>query len=127
MISVFDLFTIGIGPSSSHTVGPMRAARTFAAGLKADGLLAEHRAGSAPSCSARSAPPATATAATGRCCSGSPARSRRRSTPTGRRSGWPQIRETGRLALLGAHEIDFDPAATWSCTAAARCRTTPTA
>ncbi|MEO6886054.1 MAG: L-serine ammonia-lyase, partial [Jatrophihabitantaceae bacterium] len=38
-ISVFDLFTVGIGPSSSHTVGPMRAARTFAAGLDADGLL----------------------------------------------------------------------------------------
>ncbi|MDT4915170.1 MAG: L-serine dehydratase [Pseudonocardiales bacterium] len=38
-ISVFDLFTIGIGPSSSHTVGPMRAARTFAAGLAEDGLL----------------------------------------------------------------------------------------
>ncbi|MGI8761742.1 MAG: L-serine ammonia-lyase [Jatrophihabitantaceae bacterium] len=38
-ISVFDLFTIGIGPSSSHTVGPMRAARTFAAGLADDGLL----------------------------------------------------------------------------------------
>ena len=30
MISVFDLFKIGIGPSSSHTVGPMLAARTFA-------------------------------------------------------------------------------------------------
>ncbi|MEM9208920.1 MAG: serine dehydratase beta chain, partial [Pseudomonadota bacterium] len=28
-ISVFDLFTIGIGPSSSHTVGPMRAAKSF--------------------------------------------------------------------------------------------------
>ncbi|MBJ7265301.1 MAG: L-serine ammonia-lyase, partial [Burkholderiaceae bacterium] len=28
-ISVFDLFKIGIGPSSSHTVGPMRAARAF--------------------------------------------------------------------------------------------------
>ncbi|MGH3717103.1 MAG: L-serine ammonia-lyase [Micromonosporaceae bacterium] len=41
MISVFDLFKIGIGPSSSHTVGPMRAARMFAAGLKADGRLAE--------------------------------------------------------------------------------------
>ncbi|SDZ38382.1 L-serine dehydratase [Micromonospora pattaloongensis] len=40
MISVFDLFSVGIGPSSSHTVGPMRAARTFALGLKADGLLA---------------------------------------------------------------------------------------
>jgi len=39
-ISVFDLFSVGIGPSSSHTVGPMRAARTFASGLKADGLLA---------------------------------------------------------------------------------------
>jgi L-serine dehydratase len=30
-ISVFDLFTVGIGPSSSHTVGPMRAAADFAA------------------------------------------------------------------------------------------------
>ncbi len=29
-ISVFDMFTIGIGPSSSHTIGPMRAARRFA-------------------------------------------------------------------------------------------------
>src|ERR1700682_2154176 len=38
-ISVFDLFKIGIGPSSSHTVGPMRAARTFAAHLGASGLL----------------------------------------------------------------------------------------
>jgi len=38
-ISVFDLFSIGIGPSSSHTVGPMRAARTFVGGLLADGDL----------------------------------------------------------------------------------------
>jgi L-serine dehydratase len=38
-ISVFDLFSIGIGPSSSHTVGPMRAARTFAEGLADDGVL----------------------------------------------------------------------------------------
>ncbi|HET8901600.1 MAG TPA: L-serine ammonia-lyase, partial [Holophagaceae bacterium] len=38
-ISVFDLFKIGIGPSSSHTVGPMKAARTFAEALQADGLL----------------------------------------------------------------------------------------
>src|SRR3954470_3905338 len=28
-VSVFDLFSIGVGPSSSHTVGPMRAARSF--------------------------------------------------------------------------------------------------
>jgi L-serine dehydratase len=39
-ISVFDLFTIGIGPSSSHTVGPMRAARRFVRGLEDRGLLA---------------------------------------------------------------------------------------
>jgi L-serine dehydratase len=40
-ISVFDLFSIGIGPSSSHTVGPMRAAARFGALLKKDGLLAQ--------------------------------------------------------------------------------------
>ncbi|UTH73551.1 L-serine ammonia-lyase [Chromobacterium sp. IIBBL 290-4] len=38
-ISVFDLFKIGIGPSSSHTVGPMRAARQFIARLEKDGQL----------------------------------------------------------------------------------------
>ncbi len=38
-ISVFDLFKIGIGPSSSHTVGPMRAARSFALDLDAAGLI----------------------------------------------------------------------------------------
>src|ERR1700761_1296230 len=38
-ISVFDLFSIGIGPSSSHTVGPMRAARTCPRGLADEGLL----------------------------------------------------------------------------------------
>jgi L-serine dehydratase len=38
-VSVFDLFKIGIGPSSSHTVGPMRAARLFVLRLVHDGLL----------------------------------------------------------------------------------------
>lgn len=38
-VSVFDLFKIGIGPSSSHTVGPMRAARLFTLRLAADGQL----------------------------------------------------------------------------------------
>jgi len=38
-ISAFDLFKVGIGPSSSHTVGPMRAACLFARRLDADGLL----------------------------------------------------------------------------------------
>jgi L-serine dehydratase len=39
MISVFDLFSIGIGPSSSHTVGPMRAACAFVHTLKQSALL----------------------------------------------------------------------------------------
>jgi len=38
-ISVFDLFKVGIGPSSSHTVGPMKAAGMFARGLAEDGLM----------------------------------------------------------------------------------------
>ncbi len=38
-ISVFDLFSIGIGPSSSHTVGPMRAARRFLHLLKEQHLF----------------------------------------------------------------------------------------
>ena len=43
-ISVFDLFKVGIGPSSSHTVGPMRAAGMFALLLQKEGLL-DHTAG----------------------------------------------------------------------------------
>ncbi len=38
-VSVFDLFKIGIGPSSSHTVGPMKAARSFAQRLDRNGML----------------------------------------------------------------------------------------
>jgi L-serine dehydratase len=40
-LSVFDIFKVGIGPSSSHTMGPMRAAREFVLGLERDGLLAQ--------------------------------------------------------------------------------------
>ncbi|RQM52298.1 L-serine ammonia-lyase [Aeromonas caviae] len=43
MISVFDMFSIGIGPSSSHTVGPMRAACAFIQTLKANALLSRTR------------------------------------------------------------------------------------
>ncbi|WP_375203787.1 L-serine ammonia-lyase [Hyphococcus sp.] len=39
MLSVFDIFKIGIGPSSSHTVGPMRIARRFLEEAKAEGVL----------------------------------------------------------------------------------------
>lgn len=39
MISVFDMFSIGIGPSSSHTVGPMKAAANFVEQLQSTGLI----------------------------------------------------------------------------------------
>lgn len=41
--SIFEIFKIGIGPSSSHTVGPMRAAAAFVRGLEAKGLLTQVR------------------------------------------------------------------------------------
>lgn len=43
-ISVFHLFSIGIGPSSSHTVGPMRAARKFVLRLESEGILTKTHA-----------------------------------------------------------------------------------
>jgi L-serine dehydratase len=42
-LSVLDLYTIGIGPSSSHSIGPMRAAGRFVAGLRQRGLLSACR------------------------------------------------------------------------------------
>src|ERR1700754_4165610 len=42
-LSAFDLYSVGIGPSSSHTVGPMRAAKRFADGLAASGRLDDVR------------------------------------------------------------------------------------
>lgn len=39
--SIFDLYKIGIGPSSSHTMGPMRAARRFAQSLEDSGVLGQ--------------------------------------------------------------------------------------
>ncbi|KAJ3385699.1 hypothetical protein HDU92_002926 [Lobulomyces angularis] len=41
VLSTFDLFSIGIGPSSSHTVGPMRAARIFVTELEEHNVLAD--------------------------------------------------------------------------------------
>ncbi len=108
MISVFDLFSVGIGPSSSHTVGPMRAARTFVAGLKADGLLTDvarvraelygslgatgHGHGSDRAVLLGLTGEAPETVDT--------------DSVEARVAG---IRAERRLALLDTHEIDFDP------------------
>ncbi|KAJ3995354.1 serine dehydratase alpha chain-domain-containing protein [Lentinula boryana] len=45
VISTFDLFSIGVGPSSSHTVGPMRAGKIFITDLKELNVLAKDRHG----------------------------------------------------------------------------------
>ena len=39
MFSILEMFSIGVGPSSSHTVGPMRAANAFVTSLKESGKL----------------------------------------------------------------------------------------
>ncbi|MFE3601765.1 serine dehydratase beta chain, partial [Streptomyces sp. NPDC059142] len=106
-ISVFDLFSVGIGPSSSHTVGPMRAAGLFARRLKNEGLLA-HTA--SVRCELYGSLGATGHG------HGTP-----KAVLLGLEGDSPRtvdvesaddkvahIRDTGRLSLLGVHEIAFD-------------------
>ncbi|GGY87585.1 L-serine ammonia-lyase [Streptomyces poonensis] len=105
-ISVFDLFSVGIGPSSSHTVGPMRAARMFARRLRNDGLLAATarvRAELYGSLGAtghgHGTPKAVLLGLTG-------ASPRTVDVETADERV-ERIKESGRLALLGDHDIAF--------------------
>ena len=106
-LSVFDIFKVGIGPSSSHTMGPMRAAREFTLGLERDGLLAEveqvavrlygslaltgagHGTDRAVLAGLEGAEPETV-------------------DPDSIDPLLQRIRSTGRIKLLGKHEIAFD-------------------
>ncbi|MFD3512076.1 L-serine ammonia-lyase [Streptomyces sp. NPDC058657] len=111
-ISVFDLFSIGIGPSSSHTVGPMRAARMFVGRLKKDGLLAQTTAVRAElfgSLGATGHGHGTPKAV----LLGLEGHSPRTVNVETADAEVERIRATGKLRLLGteigsAHEIDFD-------------------
>ncbi|MGL5865238.1 MAG: L-serine ammonia-lyase [Dermatophilaceae bacterium] len=107
-ISAFDLFSVGIGPSSSHTVGPMRAAHTFVTGLRADGLLEQvgrvraelfgslgatgHGHGSRPAVllGLEGEQPETV-------------------DPAAATTRVHHIRATGRMRLAGAHDVPCDP------------------
>ncbi|AJE82163.1 L-serine ammonia-lyase [Streptomyces albus] len=105
-ISVFDLFSIGIGPSSSHTVGPMRAARMFAARLKNEGLLAHTTAVRAElygSLGATGHGHGTPKAV----LLGLEGESPRTVDVEKADARVESIKSTGRINLLGAHEIDF--------------------
>ncbi|MER7663565.1 MULTISPECIES: L-serine ammonia-lyase [unclassified Streptomyces] len=106
-ISVFDLFSIGIGPSSSHTVGPMRAARMFAHRLKNEGVLdrtATVRAELFGSLGATGHGHGTPKAV----LLGLEGHSPRTVDVESADAEVERIRSEGRLRLLGVQEIDFD-------------------
>jgi len=108
-ISVFDIFKIGIGPSSSHTVGPMRAAKRFAERLHEDGQLGQtagvkveffgslgftgrgHGSDRAVLLGLEGEEPKTVDV-----------------DSIAKRTAL--VAETGRITLLGGHEVDLDPA-----------------
>ena len=110
--SIFDVFKVGIGPSSSHTVGPMLAARSFALSLADSGVLARVdrvRIELFGSLGATGWGHGTGTAVLLGLCGESPDQVDTASAPDRVR----QIRTGKRLALLAAggtagHEIDFD-------------------
>ncbi|WP_405923914.1 L-serine ammonia-lyase [Streptomyces sp. NBC_00035] len=105
-ISVFDLFSIGIGPSSSHTVGPMRAARMFARRLRNEELLesvASIRAELYGSLGATGHGHGTPKAV----LLGLEGASPRTVDVEGADGRVEEIRSAGRLKLLGEHEIGF--------------------
>ncbi|MGW2776955.1 L-serine ammonia-lyase [Streptomyces olivaceoviridis] len=106
-ISVFDLFSIGIGPSSSHTVGPMRAARMFARRLRNEDLLEQAAAVRAElygSLGATGHGHGTPKAVLLGLCGDSP-RTVDVETADARVEA---IKAEGRIRLLGEHEIAFD-------------------
>ena len=106
-LSTFDVFKIGIGPSSSHTMGPMRAAREFALGLEAAGLLEKTQEvvirlyGSlALTGSGHGTDRAVLLGLTGE--------DPRTVDPDRMEPTLHQIRSSGQLKLLGRHSIAFD-------------------
>jgi L-serine dehydratase len=107
-VSAFDLFKIGIGPSSSHTVGPMRAACMFARGLDADGLLTDTAAVHVElfgSLGATGHGHGTVKAVVVGLAGEMPDTV----DPQHAEHLLSATRETGRLTLAGAHPIGFDP------------------
>jgi len=107
-ISAFDLFKIGIGPSSSHTVGPMRAAGMFTDSLAAEGLM--------PQVAGLRVELFGSLGATGHghgsvkaVVLGLTGEHPETVDPVAAGPRVDQVRESGRLTLPGGREIAFDP------------------
>jgi L-serine dehydratase len=108
-VSVFELFKIGIGPSSSHTVGPMRAARSFLVRLREGGRLAEVTQIRAELFGS------LALTGRGHATDKAVLLGLAGETPDGVNvesidARLAEIRGARRLALLGGHEVEFDEA-----------------
>ena len=107
-ISAFELFKIGIGPSSSHTVGPMRAAGMFTETLAAEGLM--------PRVAGLRVELFGSLGATGHghgsvkaLVLGLTGEHPETVDPVAAEPLVARVRETGRLAMPGGREITFDP------------------
>jgi len=108
--SVFDLFKIGVGPSSSHTMGPMTAACRFVERLCADEVL-ERTARVAVDLYGSLALTGKGHATDRAILLGLSGERPDRIDPDEAERIVARIRETGRIALGGGHEVDFDEAA----------------
>jgi len=106
-LSVFDIFKVGIGPSSSHTMGPMRAAREFALGLKRDGLLGATRQ-IAVRLYGSLAFTGVGHGTDRAVLAGLEGAQPESVDPDSIEPGIARIRQSGRIRLLGEHEIAFD-------------------
>ena len=108
-ISVFELFKIGVGPSSSHTVGPMVAAYRFGEWLESHGLL-EKTAHVTVDLYGSLALTGKGHASDTALVAGLAGEIPDQTNSDRIMSHWRQANDTGRLALLDKHFIAFQPA-----------------
>ena len=106
-LSVFDIFKIGIGPSSSHTMGPMRAAHEFASDLERAGLLGATRE-IAVRLYGSLALTGVGHGTDRAILLGLEGANAESIDPDQMEPAVARIRATGRINLLGRHEIPFD-------------------
>ncbi|MEO0417787.1 MAG: L-serine ammonia-lyase [Pseudomonadota bacterium] len=108
MLSILDLFRIGIGPSSSHTVGPMRVAGQFVADIGASGdLAAVHKV----QCELQGSLALTGVGhgTVDAVIWGLSGFTPESADPDDLARAVERVKATKRLRLMARHEIDFDP------------------